>query len=72
MSEAVPRLLDLRAVAEMWSVSPHTVRKWVKQGRLRPLRICRRLLFHPDECARFLHSSRTSADGGEATSHHDQ
>jgi|SRR6516162_4821959 hypothetical protein len=50
MSEAVPRLLDLRAVAEMWSVSPHTIRRWVRQGRLRPLRICRKLLFHPDEC----------------------
>lgn len=54
MNETIPRLLDLRSVAQMWSVSPHTIRKWVRQGKLRPTRLCRRLLFDPDECARFL------------------
>jgi excisionase family DNA binding protein len=54
MSYCVPMLLDLRQVAECCHVSPHTVRKWVRQGKLRPLRICRRLLFHPDELTRFL------------------
>ena len=33
---------------------PHTIRAWVQQKRLTPTKICRRLLFHPDECARFL------------------
>jgi excisionase family DNA binding protein len=50
----VPRLITLLAVAEALAVSPHTVRSWVKNGRLRPVRICRRLLFHPDEIARFI------------------
>jgi len=50
----VPRLLTLLAVAEALAVSPHTVRSWVRQQKLRPVRICRRLLFHPDELARFL------------------
>lgn len=59
----VPRLLDLQTVAQMWCVSPHTVRKWVKQGKLQPTRLCRRLLFHPCECARFL-----AAQGGQDTS----
>jgi excisionase family DNA binding protein len=54
MSEAIPKLLALREVADCCRVSPHTVRSWVRQGRLKPLRICRRLLFHPDEVARFL------------------
>ena len=54
MGNDVPRLLDLQTVAQLWSVSPHTVRKWVKMGRLRPVRLCRRLLFDPEECARFL------------------
>ena len=54
MNSSVPVLLDLRQVAECCHVSPHTVRKWVRQGRLKPLRICRRLLFHPDELVRFL------------------
>lgn len=26
----------------------------IEEKRLKPTRICRRLLFHPDECARFL------------------
>jgi len=54
MAETVPHLLTLLAVAEALCVSPHTIRSWVRQGKLRPVRICRRLLFHPDEVARFL------------------
>jgi excisionase family DNA binding protein len=52
--EQVPRLLTLTAVAESLAVSPHTVRMWVRKGRLQPVRICRRLLFSPDEVSRFL------------------
>ena len=52
--KAVPRLIDVNELASLWRVSPHTIRAWVQQKRLRPTRICRRLLFHPDECARFL------------------
>jgi excisionase family DNA binding protein len=54
MPESVPQLLTLLAVAKALCVSPHTVRSWVRQGRLRPVRLCRRLLFHPDELNRFL------------------
>lgn len=54
MPEGVPQLLTLVAVANALCVSPHTVRSWVKKGRLRPIRLCRRLLFHPDEISRFL------------------
>ena len=54
MPEGVPQLLTLVAVANAMCVSPHTVRSWVKKGRLRPIRLCRRLLFHPDEISRFL------------------
>jgi len=49
-----PRLLSLLVVANTLSVSPHTVRSWVRKGKLRPVRICRRLLFEPDEITRFL------------------
>ncbi len=51
---SVPRLLTLLAVANALCVSPHTVRSWVRKGRLRPVRLCRRLLFHPDEIVRFV------------------
>lgn len=54
MPDAIPQLLTLLAVAKALCVSPHTVRAWVRKGRLHPVRICRRLLFHPDELARFL------------------
>lgn len=54
MPESVPQLLTLLAVAKALCVSPHTVRSWVRQGRLRPVRICRRLLFDPDDVARFV------------------
>jgi predicted site-specific integrase-resolvase len=54
MPDSVPQLVPLLAVAKALCVSPHTVRAWVRQGKLKPLRLCRRLLFHPDEIARFL------------------
>jgi excisionase family DNA binding protein len=48
------RLLTLLEVADMLRLSPHTIRAMVRKGRLQPVRICRRLLFSPDEIARFL------------------
>ena len=54
VTETIPQLLTLMAVANALCVSPHTVRSWVRKGRLRPVRLCRRLLFHPGEVSRFL------------------
>jgi excisionase family DNA binding protein len=54
MPDSIPQLLTLLTVAKTLCVSPHTVRSWVRKGRLHPIRLCRRLLFHPDEVARFL------------------
>ncbi len=48
------RLLTLMEVAELLRLSPHTIRKMVRQDRLRPVRICRRLLFDPAEVTRFV------------------
>jgi predicted site-specific integrase-resolvase len=58
MPDTVPQLLTLLAVAKALCVSPHTVRSWVRHGKLKPVRLCRRLLFHPDEIARFVSQSR--------------
>jgi Helix-turn-helix domain len=60
---AVPRLMDVNELAALWRVSPHTIRAWVQQKRLEPLKICRRLLFHPDECARFLAAGNRDHQG---------
>ena len=54
MPDPVPQLLTLAAVAQLLCVSQHTVKAWIRKGKLRPLRICRRLLFDPTEVARFL------------------
>jgi excisionase family DNA binding protein len=53
-AETVPRLLTLLELAEKLRVSQHTIRAWVRLGRLRPVRVCRRLLFDPAEIIRFL------------------
>jgi len=57
MAEIV-QLMTLLAVAKTLCVSPHTVRAWVRQGKLKPVRLCRRLLFHPDDIARLLAGAR--------------
>jgi hypothetical protein len=51
------RLLTLVDVAGALRLSQHTIRNFVRCGRLRPTRICRRLLFTPAEVARFLAAS---------------
>ena len=48
------RLLTLLEVADLLRVSEHTVRAWVRKGRLQPVRICRRVLFSPDVVSRFV------------------
>jgi excisionase family DNA binding protein len=58
MADFVPKLLTLAAVAEALAVSPHTVRMWVRKDRLRPVRLCRRLLFDPAEVARFVSEAK--------------
>lgn len=53
-----PRLLTLGEVADALRLSPHTIRKYVQQGKLRPVRICRRLLFDPRDVERLIDESR--------------
>jgi len=54
MADNIPKLLPLVVVAETLAVSPHTVRMWVRKGKLQPVRLCRRLLFDPAEIARLI------------------
>jgi predicted site-specific integrase-resolvase len=65
MSNHSPQLLDLQTVALQLSVSPHTVRKWVKEGRLLPTRLCRRLLFQPHEIERLVADSSRPCPSGQ-------
>jgi excisionase family DNA binding protein len=59
---SLPRLLTLVAVAETLAVSPHTVRMWVRKGRLHPVRLCRRLLFNPADVERFISNCTTERE----------
>jgi excisionase family DNA binding protein len=52
------RLLTLEEFADVLRLSPHTVRKWVHDGKIHPVRICRRLLFDPAEVDRLIAESR--------------
>ena len=58
MADLIPRLLTLKEVAEALGVSHHTVRMWVRKDRLKPVRLCRKLLFDPGEIARFVSEAR--------------
>jgi hypothetical protein len=58
----VTRLTNLQELADQWRLSPHTIRAMVREGKLRPVRICRRLLFDPRECERFLEASGKSTE----------
>jgi excisionase family DNA binding protein len=52
------RLLTLAEVSSLLRLSPHTVRSMVRQNRITPVRICRRLLFRPDELARLIEGAK--------------
>jgi excisionase family DNA binding protein len=58
MADTVSKLFTLLELADMLRLSPHTIRALVRQNRLRPVRICRRLLFSPDEVARLLATAK--------------
>ena len=63
-AEGSPRLLTLDEVANTLRLSPHTIRSFVKKGRLAPVRICRRLLFNPSDIEQLI--ARATADSEAA------
>ncbi len=59
----LPQLFTLAEVARALALSPHTVRALVRRGKLHPLRICRRLLFDPDELKKFINAAKYREPG---------
>jgi excisionase family DNA binding protein len=51
------RLLTLTEVADALRLSPHTIRSFVRRGKLFPVRICRRLLFRPADVEKLISAS---------------
>lgn len=54
MADTLRQLRTLMETATVLGISPHTVRKLIRIGRLRPTRICRRILVSEDEINRFI------------------
>ncbi len=47
-------LKSIPQFAELCGISPWTVRSYIKQGKLKPIRIGRRVLFEEQELERFI------------------
>jgi excisionase family DNA binding protein len=63
-TSGVPQLLTLLDVSARLRVSPHTIRAWIRRGKLVPVRICRRILVSPEEVLRFLDQAKETSAGG--------
>jgi excisionase family DNA binding protein len=54
-------LKSIEEAAEIWGVSPWTVRAYVRQGKIRPVRIGRRVLIEATEVLRLIEEGRSYA-----------
>ena len=52
------QLYDVQAAARLLSISPWTVRSYIKQGKVRPVRIGRRVLFEEGELERLVNKGK--------------
>ncbi len=57
------RLMTLLEVADTLRLSPHTIRSFVRKGKLHPTRICRRLLFNPGDVEQLIAESYGKSSG---------
>jgi excisionase family DNA binding protein len=53
------QLLDVQQVASLLSVSPYSIRAWVRQGKLNPVRLGRRVVFEMAEVERFVREAKS-------------
>jgi excisionase family DNA binding protein len=61
-------LWSVEQAAAALAISPWTVRLYVRQGKLQPIRVGRRVLFEPKECLRFLEICKTATRNAPAFS----
>ena len=54
------QLHDVRSAARLLAVSPWTIRGYIRQGKLRPIRIGRLVRLDEEELSRFVASSKSS------------
>jgi hypothetical protein len=61
-------LWNVREAGAALSISPWTVRLYIRQRKLWPVRVGRRILLEPEECRRFLDTCKhPQMQKGEAT-----
>jgi excisionase family DNA binding protein len=68
MTDNLPKLITLLELAERLRISPHTVRKMTRDGRLHPVRLCRRLLYSPSEVLRLLGEAEANEKAADSQS----
>ena len=59
-------LIGIQEAAAAIGLSPWTVRAYVRQGRIRGVRIGRRVLIEPRELERLVESGHITEEGNEA------
>ena len=55
-------LYDVKDAAELLAVSPWTIRAYIRQGKLRPVRIGRLVRLEEQELNRFIADAKTGGD----------
>lgn len=53
-------LLDVKSAAKILAVSPYTVRSYIRQGKLLPVRIGRLVRLDEEELSKFVRSNKVS------------
>jgi len=56
--ESTAMLVDVKEAARLVSLSPWTIRKYISQGKLKIIRIGRRVLIEPAELERLIERGR--------------
>jgi excisionase family DNA binding protein len=51
-------VLDIRQAAHALSIRPWTIRRYIKDGKLKPVRIGKRVLIEPSELQRLIEAGR--------------
>ena len=56
--ESMEKLRSIEEAAQTLAVSPWTIRAYVRKGKIRPVRIGRRVLIEPSEIVRIIEEGR--------------
>ena len=56
-------LWNVKEAATALGLSPWTIRRYISDGKVRPVRIGRRVLVEPEECRRLVEAGRKAVAG---------